>query len=309
MNSRQRPSFPPQAAIPFGILAASTASIFIRQAQAYGPSIVIAAGRLIMASLVLAIIVAFKHRAELRALTQRELGLGLLSGLFLAFHFAFWITSLEYTSVASSVIMVSTAPLWVALLAPLTIREKVSRLAFSGMGLALMGGIIVGLSDSCILTNGALQCPPLSEFVAGEAFLGDMLALVGALAAAGYLLIGRQLREKMTLIPYIFVVYGMAAVVLVLAMFAMGESPTGYPLPMYLWIGLLAIVPQLLGHSTFNWALRYLSAAYVSITLLGEPIGSAILAYIFLKEVPTAMMSIGAILILGGIYIASRSEA
>lgn len=308
MNSRPRPLFPPQLAIPFGILAASTASIFIRYAQAYGPSIVIAAGRLTIASLVLAIIVLFKHRAEVRSLTRRELGLGLLSGFFLALHFATWITSLEYTSVASSVIMVSTAPLWVALLAPLTIREQVSRPIFLGMGLALIGGLIVGLSDSCTLTNGTLQCPPLSVFVAGEAFLGDVLALAGALAAAGYLLIGRQLREKMSLIPYIFVVYGMAAVILTLAMFAMGEKPTGHSAPLYLWIGLLALVPQLLGHSTFNWALRYLSAAYVSITLLGEPIGSAVLAYILLKEMPTALMAFGAILILGGIFIASRSE-
>ena len=308
MNSQPRPSFPPQLAIPFGILAASTASLFIRYAQAYGPSIVIAAGRLTMASLVLAVIVLFKHRAELRSLTRRELGLGLLSGFFLALHFATWITSLEYTSVASSVIMVSTAPLWVAILAPLTIREQVSRPVFLGMGLALIGGVIVGLSDSCTLTAGALQCPPLSEFVAGEAFFGDMLALAGALAAAGYLLIGRQLREKMSLFPYIFVVYSMAAVILVLAMFGLGEKPSGHPAPMYLWVGLLAIVPQLLGHSTFNWALRYLSAAYVSITLLGEPIGSAVLAFILLKEVPTSLMLFGAILIHGGIFIASRRE-
>lgn len=309
MQSPKKPALPPQVAIPFGILAVSTASIFIRYAQASAPSIVIAAGRLSIASLVLAVMVLIRHRTELRALTRRELGLGLLSGMFLAIHFATWITSLEYTTVASSVVLVSTSPLWVALLSPLTIREQVARPVFFGMGLALIGGVIVGLSDSCTLAGLALQCPSLSDFVAGEAFLGDMLALVGALAGAGYLLIGRRLREKLSLIPYIFVVYGMAALILILFMFSMGEVPTGYPSQVYIWIILLAMVPQLLGHSTFNWALRYLSAAYVSITLLGEPIGSAVLAYFFLREAPSALMLFGAILILGGIYIASRSEA
>jgi drug/metabolite transporter (DMT)-like permease len=153
-----------------------------------------------------------------------------------------------------------------------------------------------------------LQCPPIQEFIAGEAFIGDALALVGALAAAGYLLIGRQLREKISLIPYVFVVYGMAAVVLVILMFASGRSPLGHSPQAYFWILMLALVPQLLGHSTFNWALRYLSAAYVSITLLGEPIGSAFLAYFLLSEVPSGLMVFGAILILLGILVASRSE-
>ncbi len=258
-----------------------------------------------------------RYRGELRSLDRRGLILAIFSGIFLAIHFATWITSLEYTSVASSVVLVSTAPLWVAILAPITIREPVGRAVLLGMGLALIGGAIVGLSDSCTLRwnsgqalNGfaSLQCPPLSEFVGGEAFLGDLLALAGALAAAGYLLIGRSLRENMSLIPYIFVVYGMAAIVLVFLMFAAGESAIGYEPQTYLWFLLLALIPQLLGHSTFNWALRYLPAAFVSITLLGEPIGSAIMAYFILDEVPTALMIFGAILILVGIYIASQRE-
>ncbi len=317
-DPENRPPISPSLAIPIGILAVSTSSIFIRYAQADGvSSLVIAAWRLSLAALILAPIALLRYRAELRSLNRRGLTLVLLSGIFLAIHFATWITSLEYTSVASSVVLVSTAPLWVAILAPLTIREPVGRSVVIGMGLALIGGTIVGLSDSCTLRlnsgqalNGftSLQCPPLSEFLGGEAFLGDLLALAGALAAAGYLLIGRSLREKMSLIPYIFVVYGMAAVVLVIVMFAAGESPVGYAPQTYLWFLLLALVPQLLGHSTFNWALRYLPAAFVSITLLGEPIGSAILAYFILDEVPTALMIFGAILILIGIYIASRRK-
>jgi drug/metabolite transporter (DMT)-like permease len=134
-----------------------------------------------------------------------------------------------------------------------------------------------------------------------------MLALAGAIAAAGYLLIGRSLRVRVSLVSYVFMVYGMAAIVLVAIMLTAGESPFGYPPVTYLWFLLLALIPQLIGHSTYNWALGYLSAAYVSIALLGEPIGSTFLAYLLLKEIPTPMKIIGAILILVGIYIASRT--
>jgi drug/metabolite transporter (DMT)-like permease len=147
------------------------------------------------------------------------------------------------------------------------------------------------------------------EFFKGEAFLGDILAVIGALMAALYVIIGRKLRTGMSLIPYIFVVYGMAAIVLILIMLVAGDSPFGYPVQAYVWMILLGLIPQLLGHSSFNWALGYLSAAYVSITLLGEPIGTTILAYFLLNETPSGLEIFGAILILSGIFIASQSES
>lgn len=290
-----------------GILAVSTSSIFIRFAQQDAPSLVIAAYRLTLASLILAPLALTKYRTELRRLTRLEVGLGLLSGFFLALHFATWISSLEYTSVASSVVLVTTTPLWVALLSPLLLREINGKTVVIGMVLALAGGIVVSLSDSCTWQAG-LVCPPLATFVRGTAFFGDFLALCGAWAAAGYVLIGRRLRAKMSLIPYIFVVYGMAAVVLLLILGISREPVFGYLPVTYLWLLLLALVPQLLGHSTFNWALRYLPASLVSITLLGEPIGSTILAYLILKEAPTPLKIIGALLILAGIYVASANE-
>jgi len=161
----------------------------------------------------------------------------------------------------------------------------------------------------CSIQAGRLLCPSLFEFVRGEAFIGDLLALTGALMAAGYLLIGRRLRVGISLVPYIFVVYGIAAIVLTILMFASGQSAFGYAPQTYIWLILLALVPQILGHSSFNWALGYLSAAFVSITLLGEPIGSAVLAYILLDETPTILKIFGAILILAGIFIASRGES
>jgi drug/metabolite transporter (DMT)-like permease len=299
---------PPLVALSFGILAVSTASIFIRLAQQDAPSLVIAASRLTLATLVLAPVVLATRRAELAALQRREWGLALLSGFFLALHFATWISSLEYTTVASSVVLVSTVPLWVALLSPVALKEPVTRLVLVGMALALLGGAVVGVSDSCDWQAGRLVCPSLSEFISGQAFFGDILALAGAFTAAGYLLIGRRLRAQVSLMSYIFIVYGMAAVVLLVFVFAAGQPLLGYSPATYLWFLLLALIPQLIGHSTYNWALGYLSAAYVSIALLGEPIGSTILAYFLLAETPAPIKLAGAALILAGIYIASLSE-
>ena len=303
-----RPPVHPLLVLAFGILAVSTASIFIRSAQEYAPSLVIAAYRLTIASLVLAPFAISRRRGELKALNRNAIGLALLSGLFLALHFATWITSLEFTTVASSAVLVATVPLWVALLSPFTLKEPVTRYVWMGMGLAMIGGIVVGLSDTCQWSGGGLVCPPATEFFKGKAFIGDMLALAGALMGAGYIVIGRRLRPNLSLLGYIFVVYSMAAVVLVILMFSAGLPATGYPPVAYLWFVLLALGPQLLGHSSFNWALKYLSAAYVSISLLGEPIGSTILAYFILDEVPSGIKIFGAILILSGIYVASLGE-
>jgi drug/metabolite transporter (DMT)-like permease len=293
----------------FGILAVSTGSIFVRYAQEDAPSIVIAAYRLGLATLFLAPLAFFKHRTELASIKGRDRWLAVGSGIFLALHFATWISSLEYTTVVSSVVLVSTAPLWVALLSPVTVKEPLTKAILIGMGLAFVGVIVVGISDVCSIERGELICPSFNEFIRGEAFIGDLLALAGAWMAAGYLLIGRRLRGGISLIPYIFVVYGIAALVLIGLMFASGQSVTGYAPQTYVWLILLALVPQIMGHSSFNWALGYLSAAFVSITLLGEPIGSAVLAYILLDETPKFLKIIGAILILAGIFVASRGEA
>jgi len=288
------------------IVATSTASTFIRFAQAEGtPSLVIAAVRLTIATLILAPIAWMRHRAELYNLTRRDIVLAILAGIFLAIHFATWISSLEYTSVASSVVFVSTSPLWVAILSPLLLKERVTGMAVFGLALALVGATVIGLSDACIIQNG-LQCPELGQILQGRTLLGNLLALCGALSVSGYLLIGRKVRVKMSLIPYVYLVYGICALILIVFMFAAGAGPFGYPAKAYLWIFLLAVIPQLIGHSTFNWLLKYLSATLVTLTTLAEPIGSAALAYLFLKESPSQEVFIGGALILTGIFLASR---
>ena len=297
--------------LPFALIVAiaavSTASVFIRFAQADAPSLVIAALRLTCATVLLAPLAWIRHREELKGLTHRELMLGGISGLFLAVHFATWISSLEYTSVASSVVFVSTGPLWVALLSPILLKESLTRAAIFGLIIAILGGILIGISDACTW-DGGFRCPDFHQVMQGRAMWGNFLALVGAWTVSGYLIIGRKLRTKMSLIPYIFLVYGMSAFALILIMFFAGQSPFGYPPRVYGWIFLLAAFPQLIGHSTYNWVLRYIPATLVAIITLVEPIGSAVLAYFILNEVPTKGVLLGGVLILAGIYVASRQN-
>jgi drug/metabolite transporter (DMT)-like permease len=294
-------------ALIIAIAAVSTASIFIRYAQADAPSLVIAALRLTFATILLTPWALTRHREELKRLSGNEIILGMISGLFLAAHFATWISSLEYTTVASSVVFVSTGPLWVALLSPVLLNERLTRAAIVGLLIAILGGTLIGLSDACTWDR-RLHCPDLSQILQGRAMWGNFLALIGAWTVSGYLIIGRKLRAKISLIPYIFLVYGMAAIALISTAFAAGQSLSGYPARTYGWIFLLAAFPQLLGHSTYNWALRYLPAAFVAVTTLGEPIGSAILAFFLLQETPALAVIAGGALILFGIYLAARSE-
>jgi drug/metabolite transporter (DMT)-like permease len=286
------------------ILAVSTSSIFIRFAQADAPSLVIAALRLSCAALLLAPVAWTRHRAELTQLTRKELLLGIVSGIFLAAHFGTWISSLEYTTVASSVVFVSTGPLWVAILSPVLLNERLRGAAVAGLVVAILGGAIIGLSDVCAWSSG-FQCPQLGQIMEGGAMWGNFLALIGAWTVSGYLIIGRKLRAKMSLIPYIFLVYGMCAIALLVTMFLAGQSPLGYPAQTYGWIFLLAAFPQLIGHSTYNWVLRYIPATLVAVVTLVEPIVSAILAYFILRESPSAGVLLGGLLILIGIYLAS----
>ncbi|MEX1071726.1 MAG: DMT family transporter [Anaerolineales bacterium] len=304
-TSGTSPRFPPQLVLLLGIFAVASASLLIRFAQREASSLVIAAYRMALSGLILIPFALPRHSAELRRLTRKEFALAALAGFFLAIHFATWILSLEYTSVASSVVLVTTNPLWVALLAPFFLKEKLTPVIVIGLLVALTGTIVIGMSDSCVQSAAGLQCPPLSEFVQGEAFWGDFLALMGAWTGAGYILIGRKLRPTLSLTPYIFLVYGIAGVILVVMVAFSGQPAFGFSPMTYVYMLLLALLPQLLGHSSFNWALAHLPASYVSIALLGEPVSSTVLAILILGEVPGWLKVAGAVLILVGILIAT----
>lgn len=305
MKTQPTTKISPQLVLLIGIFAVASSSLLIRFAQREVESLVIAAYRMGFSDLILLPMAIPRHNRELRRLTRGELGLAALAGFLLAMHFATWILSLEFTSVASSVVLVTTNPLWVALLAPIFLKERLTPAILIGMLVSLAGGVVVALSDSCVQSAAGLACPPLSEFVQGEAFWGDLLALIGAWTGAGYILIGRRLRPSLSLTPYIFLVYGIAAVVLVVMVAFSGQPAFGFTGETYLFLLFLALLPQLLGHSSFNWALAHLPASYVSIALLGEPVSSTILAYFILGEFPGSLKILGAVLILGGILVAT----
>jgi drug/metabolite transporter (DMT)-like permease len=301
------PRISPNLALFFGILAVSTASIFIRFAQAEAPSIVIAAYRMLIASLLM-LPFALRRRSEYASLDRRSIGLLLLAGIFLAVHFAAWITSLELTSVASSVVLVTTTPLWVAIISPFVLRERLSPVVWVGLVFAMVGAITVGVRESCQMEGLRLVCAGFGGSGA-QTLQGNLLALTGAFMAAGYITVGRQVRARLSLLSYTFLVYSTSAVLLLLLALVTRQPMTGYSPAIYGWFVAMALIPQVLGHSIFNWALRYLPAANVSIALLGEPVGTTILAMLLLRESPTAVELIGGGLILFGIYLASRRSA
>lgn len=270
-----------------GVISVAFAAIFIRLAEA--PSIVIATYRLGLAALILAPITLIKARDELFHMNRRRILLALCSGGILALHFALWIASLGYTTVTSSVVLVTISPIFVAIASYLLFRERITRRILIGIAVSIIGAVIIGFN---------------SWQLGGASVKGSILAFLGAMAVAGYLLIGRKVRQNTGLLSYIFLTYLSAAVILLIWSFIVGGSLTGYSGKTYLMFVLLALVPQLLGHSSFNWALRFVPATMVTIAILGEPVGATILAYVILKEVPSIIEIIGGILILGGIVIA-----
>jgi drug/metabolite transporter (DMT)-like permease len=277
-----------------GIVAVSFASILIRSAQGAGmPSLAIAAWRLILASTILLPYAWVTHRNEIQDLSRREWALLVASGVFLGLHFATWIASLGYTSVASSVVLVSMGPVFVGLGSWFLLRERLSALLIAGIILAAIGSVVISWGD---LGQGQDQ------------LMGDVLALAGAVFVAGYLMIGYRVRARRSLTTYIALVYGVAMVTLVIIVLIARQPMVGYSLNSYAWVFALALGPQIVGHSTLNWALRYLSATFVAIVTLAEPIGSGILAYLLLGEAITWSTAIGGAMVLAGIYIASRAE-
>jgi drug/metabolite transporter (DMT)-like permease len=288
----------PLIALVIGVFAVSTAAIFIRLAQAEGaPSLVLAAARLVVASAVLTPLVLKRRWQELRAVDRSDLMWMLVGGIVLGLHFATWITSLEYTAVVNSVVLVTTSPLWVALMAPFLLKEKIGRWIILGLMVALGGGLLVGLS-------GEVGDPPKQH----DPLLGNGLALIGAVMAAVYYVIGRRLRVHLDFILYVWLVYSVGAVILIVTVVVSRQQVFGLSGETYLWMLLMGLVPQLIGHSSFNFALGYLPVAYVSLVTLAEPIGSGLLAIAFLDEWPVMMQLIGSILILIGIVIASRDR-
>ncbi|WP_084327240.1 DMT family transporter [Desulfofundulus thermocisternus] len=286
----ERPFVNPYLAILVGVMGAAFSSIFTKLAAA--PPMVIAFYRLGFTVLMIAPVVLTREREELRSMGRRDILLACLSGVLLALHFTAWIASLEYTSIASSTVLVAMQPLFTVLGGYLLYREKIALPGLAGAALALLGSVMVGVGDFQI---------------GGRAFWGDILAFAGAIFVAGYVLIGRGLRHRLSLLPYIFVVYGASAVTLLAGALLAGVPLFPYPPTTWLWFFLLALVSTIFGHTIFNWALRYVKAAVVSVSLLGEPVGATILAYFIFHQVPSFLQLAGGLAIIAGLAIFIRA--
>jgi drug/metabolite transporter (DMT)-like permease len=268
-------------------------AILIRWAQE-APALVIAAGRVTIAALLCTpLALARGAPAEIRALERRRWPLGVAAGVALALHFAAWVSSVQMTTIASSTVLVSTYPFFVGLFQHFFLRERVSRLTAVGIGLALLGSTLIGYGDFGL---------------SRQALIGDLLALIGALMASVYFVVGRALRQRLSLLGYIWPVYGIASVTLLALGLGTGQPFTGYSGLTYGMLFLLAVGPQLLGHSSLNYALGQLSAVFVTVAALAEPIGAAVLAFFLMHEAPRGLALVGALLILGGIVLAGREE-
>jgi len=283
----ETPRVNPYLAVLLGVAALSTASILVKLASA--PPLVVAFYRLGFTTLLLSpFALNAQGRRELSSVSRCDLAWAALAGTFLALHFAVWITSLQFTSVASSTVLVTLQPLFVLSGGFLVLKERVGQRALLGAGICLVGSLLIGLNDFRI---------------GGEALYGDLLAFSGAFFVAVYVMIGRRLRMRISLFPYVFTVYGAAAVVL-LAL-ALGSGTALYPYPPLDWVWFLglAVLPTILGHTVFNWALRYVRAAVVSVSVLGEPVGASILAYFIFGEVPGVLQLMGGAVIIGGLSL------
>lgn len=283
-------------AIVASILAVSTAATLIRLSDA--PPVAIAFYRLLYATILLAPFALWKARKELAALSLRDWAGLAVVGVVLAVHFASWITSLDLTSVASSVILVTLHPVLVAVASQRLFGEGLAPRGFGGIALALGGGALILWGD-----RGGGSSP----------LVGDALALLGAVAAASYFLAGRGYRKRLPLLAYVVPVYAVSAVTLGVLTIAL-PSPYGGSLGGYGWgehalFLALAAVPMVVGHTVLNWALKYVTAPVIATTILGEPLGASLLAFLVLGEAPPLLTAVGGGLVLAGIAIVALSPA
>jgi len=281
-----------------GLIAVSFGAILARLAQAEGvPSLVVASWRLGLAALLVTPVALLQARGELLSLNRCQLTMTVAAGFFLALHFGTWITSLEYTSVASSTALVTTNPLWIGLAAFALFGERPHRLMIGGIALSLAGSLLIFWSDS---QNAAAGRQPL---------LGNALALVGSWCFSAYLLIGRRLRAGLGLPAYVWLAYGAAALILISASAVAGAPLLAHSGAAWLVLAGMALGPQLLGHTAYNWSLRHVSATFVAVVTLGEPVCSALMAWIVFGEGFAPLQFVGFSLLLAGIYLAARGEA
>ncbi len=283
-----------------GVCAVSCGSLFYRMAEQAMPSLpdgfglVMAAGRMGVAGLVLAPLGLVKARRQ--QVPFKQIAWSVCSGVLLAIHFAAWVSSLQYTSIASSTTLVATNPIWVALLAFLLWGQRPGRRLILGGLVAIAGTVVIAFGDS-------------SDSASEMALYGDGLALLGALGSSGYYLLGREIQRRgMSLEAYVGVTYAVAGLLLLPLPGLTGQNLLTLPATVYWLMVALALVPQLLGHTSFNWAVRHMDPTLVAVILLLEPIGAAIGAAVLFGEFPSVWTIVGITILLFGVLIATLAS-
>ena len=284
----------PDVAIIIAVIACSFGSIFIRLSDA--EPLAIAFYRLLFTTILLLPFVLMRSRDELKNLGGKNIGIMVAIGLVLSFHFSMWVTSLELTTVASSVILVTAHPILVGSISHFVLKDRLTRLNFIGIFVAIAGIFVLTWGD---FTGGALT---------SDMALGDMLAFLAGLCAGIYLLGGRKMRASISLLTYAFLVYLFCTMFLLIQ--CLVTSTTIFPMPANeYWLFLaMALIPGILGHTLYNWSLKHVTATIVSVSLLGEPIGASILALLILGEMPGLFVLIGGPIVLAGILMASMRK-
>lgn len=269
-----------------GIISVSFSAIFVKNTTA--PSSIIAMYRMVITFVLFLPVTLMTRWKEIKEIKIKDFFLCSLSGGFLALHFITWITSLQYTTVASSTVLVGLQPIFTAVIGYFLYKERLNRRSIIGMLVAIVGSSIMGIFD--------FQ-------VDSEHLYGDMLALMGAFFGALYIIMGRGIRKKVSTVTYGFFVYGVCALIIIVINIILGTPLVGYSQLDYTLFLAMAVVCTIGGHTIFNWSLRYIEANKVSTAMLGEPVGATFLAIILLKEIPTLPQAVSGVLILTGLYI------
>lgn len=276
----------PYAVLAIGVISVSTSAILVKVSTA--PSGVIAFYRLFFSVLFMLPVFLIKYVPELRLITRRDWIFSIVAGVFLAFHFILWFESLNYTSVASSTVLVTLQPLFAFLGTYFFFKEKFSWKAILSGLLAVFGSVIISWGDFKI---------------SGSALLGDLLALIACALVTAYLMFGQSVRKRLSLVTYTFVVYSISAITLLIYVLIRQEPLVPYGTSDWVYFILLALIPNLLGHTLFNWSLKWLSTSTISMAILFEPVGAAILAYYLLQEAVVWTQALGGAIVIGGVSL------
>ncbi|MEA2640809.1 MAG: hypothetical protein QOF51_2203 [Chloroflexota bacterium] len=279
-------------AIPIGVAAISTSGVLIRLTQA--PPLVTASNRLLWSAAILLLYSVLAAPRALRGVPPRELAWLAMSGMLLGLHFALWTSSLFLTSVASAVLLADTHPIVVAVIALLVLREATAGRVWLGIGLTLLG--------SATIAGGDVQ-------VGGRALLGDLMAVGASMTFAAYLVIGRHARQRMAVTVYAGLVYALAGIVLTLLGVASGADFADFSTRDVLLWAALVVAPTLGGHTVFNWTLRYLPVSVVGVAILGEPVGTTLLAWLVLGEPPRSTALLGGTIVIAGLLLTLTAKS